>query len=606
MTERISEEKLSEIRQSVDIVDLISEYVQLNKQGRNYFGLCPFHGENTPSFSVSPEKQIFHCFGCGAGGNVFSFLMEMEGLSFIEAVQMLANKGDVELQIAHPVTKKESRQSNDMHQMIEAHELLRKFYHHILVNTKDGQHALDYLKDRGFTKESLEKFQIGYALHSWDFTVKFLASRGFTHELIEKAGLIIKREDDTYFDRFRNRIMFPIHDDKGNTIAFSGRALGDDEPKYLNSPETNIFNKSNILYHFYAARQSIRKMDHIVLFEGFADVISADLAGIHHGVATMGTSLTDAHVSTIRRNGKTVTICYDSDTAGVEAAFRAANMLEAAGCNVRVAMLPHGYDPDDYVKEFGFEKFRNEVIGESFTFMSFKLQYYRRGKNLHHEGDRLLYIEEVLKELSSLNNAVERDHYLRQLANEFSISLEALVEQQKRIYFATRKEKPNRDRVYKNGNLLQGKNQLNQLKQLKPAYYNAERHLLAHIIRNVDVAYKVQQLLQGQTFNIDEHQAIFTYILGFYEGGHEPNSSALLHYIQDEKLRRIIVEIEMMEMNEELSEQELSDYLKQVLNYQKMLKIKEKEAEEREAELQEDFVKAARIATEIIQIRKSL
>lgn len=604
MSERISEEKLSEIRHSLDIVDLISEYVQLNKQGRNYFGLCPFHGENTPSFSVSPEKQIYHCFGCGAGGNVFSFLMELEGLSFIEAVQKVAQKGNIELQVTRTTVNKENGKTKELHEMIEAHELLRKFYHHILVNTKDGQHALDYLINRGFSEKSIEKFQIGYALPSWDFATNFLTSRGYSHDLIEKAGLIIKREnEESFFDRFRDRIMFPIFDHHGKTIAFSGRSLTAEEPKYLNSPETAIFNKSNILYHFHSARQAIRKNDQIVLLEGFADVIMADKAQVDYAVATMGTSLTDAHVATIRRNANTVTVCYDSDTAGIEAAYRAANMLAHSGCHVRVAMLPNGYDPDDYIRTYGVEKFRNEIIGESLTFMSFKMQYYRRGKNLQNEGDRLLYIEEVLKEISTLNKAVERDYYLRQLATEFSISLDALVEQQKQVSFFMKKGNTNNKHHFQQRPFIQ----INQLQnQLKPAYHTAERHLIAHMLRDADIAFKVQQLLQGNSFNIDEHQAIFTYLLGFYEEGNEPSSSALLTYMQDEKLRRIVVEIEMMEVKDELSEEELTDYIKQVLNYQKMLKIKEKEAEEREAELQEDFVRAAKIAMEIIQIRKTL
>lgn len=222
MAERIAEEKINAIRQSVDIVDVISDYVQLKKQGRNYFGLCPFHGENTPSFSVSPDKQLYHCFGCGAGGNVFSFLMEVEGLSFLESVIKLAERANIDLQIEASDVSKEKSIPKEFQQMMEAHELLRKFYHHLLVNTKDGQHALEYLLSRGFTRESIEKFQIGYSLNSWDFVYKFLTKRGFSPSLLEKAGLIIKRENNgSYFDRFRDRIMFPIFDRNGNTIAFS-------------------------------------------------------------------------------------------------------------------------------------------------------------------------------------------------------------------------------------------------------------------------------------------------------------------------------------------------------------------------------------------------
>lgn len=604
MTVRISEEKLTEIREAIDIVDLVGEYVQLNKQGRNYFGLCPFHGEKTPSFSVSPEKQIYHCFGCGVGGNVFSFLTEIEKISFIEAVQRLAQKGNIELPTMHRSYSNENNQSQETNKMIAAHELLRKLYHHILVNTADGEEALKYLKDRGFSNEAIDRFQIGYALPSWDFAKNFLKGRSYDEDLLERAGLLIKHDDrDNYFDRFRHRIMFPIFNNKGETIAFSGRSMDDDGPKYLNSPETPIFNKSNTLYNFNFARQAIRQQNQVVLFEGFADVIAAFDAGIENSVATMGTSLTEAHIATIRRNSQFVTICFDNDAAGFEATFRSANDLKKSGCSVRIALLPENYDPDDYLKENGPTKFRDEIIDQSLTLMAFKLQYFRQGKNLNNEGDRLRYIEEVLQEISLIKSAVEREHYLRQISEEFSISLHALMEQQKQFYFSKRNERRN-DRQTLNNTFIQRSQQT--LNKLKPAYYIAERHLLAHMLRNDDIAYRVKQLLENRSFNVDEHQAIFTYLLGFYEEGNNPNASSFITYLQDEKLKNTTAQIEMMEINDHLSEQELLDYVKQVFNYEKMLKIKEKEEEKRQAEIEKDFLKAAEIATEIIQIRKTL
>lgn len=602
MAERIAEEKVNEIRQAVEIVDVIGDYVQLKKQGRNYFGLCPFHGENSPSFSVSPDKQIYHCFGCGAGGNVFSFLMDIDGLSFQEAAVKLAERANIELKLEGPASGKNNPQLPEgSKQMIEAHELLRKFYHHLLVNTKEGQEALEYLLNRGFTQESIDTFQIGYSLPSWDFAVKLLEKRGFSLDLISKAGLVIQRENDgTYFDRFRNRIMFPILDHQGNTIAFSGRALGGEEPKYLNSPETQIFNKSKILYNFHLARGVIRKQQQAVLFEGFADVISANRAGVENGVATMGTSLTEEHISLLKRNVQAVTICYDSDKAGIEAAFRASKMLSKAGFSVRVATMPDGMDPDDFIKVHGEEKFRNDIIGSSATLMAFKLIYYRRGKNLQNEGDRLQYIEEVLKEISTLDKAVEKDLYLRQLANEFSLSLDALAQQLNQLVQASGQKRQNQPRAESKPVSYARKS------ELKPAYHTAERRMIFHMMRDADVAYKVQDMLAGSTFNIDEHQAIITYLFAYYEKGHDPDPGAFLNYLQDNKLKRVVADIEMMALNEEISDQELSDYIKQVLNYQKMLKIKEKMAEQKQAERQNDFLRAAAIATEIIQLRKTL
>ena len=451
--------------------------------------------------------------------------------------------------------------------------------------------------------ESIVKFQIGYSLNSWDFVYKFLTKRKFPIEIIEKAGLIIRSErDGNYFDRFRNRIMFPIFDRNGNPIAFSGRALGDDEPKYLNSPETAIFNKSKILYNFHLARPQIKRLHQAVLFEGFADVIAADRAGVENALATMGTSLTADHVNDLRRNVQSVTICYDSDNAGIEAAFRAANMLTDAGCQVRIALMPDGMDPDEYIKQYGYEKFQKEVMDGSITLMAFKLLYYRRGKRLHDEGDRLLYLDEVLKEISRLDKAVEKDYYLRQLAKEFSLSLEALQAQQKQVYLSERRT----NKGQSTAPLKSEPRHLGQIKQLKPAYYTAERSLIAHMLRDSEIAFKVQDLLEGDTFNIDEHQAIFTYLLGFYENGNTPDPSLFINFITDEKLKRTVVDIEMMEINDEISEQELMDYLKQVFKYPKMLMIKEKTANLKEAERQNNFIQAALIAEEIKQLLKSL
>ncbi|WP_462412249.1 DNA primase [Neobacillus sp. Marseille-QA0830] len=602
MADRIAEEKIDQVRQAVDIVEIIGDYVQLKKQGRNYFGLCPFHGENSPSFSVSPDKQIYHCFGCGAGGNVFSFLMDIEGISFQEAAVKLADKVNIDLDLNLSSVHKERKVSKEIQSMLDAHELLRKFYHHLLINTKEGQHALEYLLERGFTHESIDKFQIGYSLNSWDFVVKFLSKRDYPPEWMEKAGLIIKREKDgTYFDRFRDRIMFPIFDRNGNTIAFSGRSLGAGEPKYLNSPETAIFHKSQTLYNFHQAKISIKKLNQAVLFEGFADVIAADRAGVENGIATMGTALTDDHIALLRRNADSVTICYDSDNAGIEAAFRAGNLLTDAGFQLKVALMPDGLDPDEYIKTYGPEKFRNEVIGASHTWMGFKFLYYRRGKNLNNEGDRLSYIEEIMQEINKLSKVVEKDHYLRQLASEFSLSLDALKQQQKQIYFAEKKASAGAAPVNPKPFIIQ-----KQVSELKPAYYKAERCLIAHMMKNPEAIYKVQDLLQGNTFNVDEHQAIITYLIGFYEDHLEPDTSAFLSYIQDENLRRMVADIEMMEINDELGNQELSDYIKQVLKHKKMLKIKEKEAEQKEAERQSNIPKAVALGKEILALRKSL
>ncbi|QFT89884.1 DNA primase [Bacillus sp. THAF10] len=599
---RIPEQTINQIRQSSDIVDVISEYVQLKKQGRNYFGLCPFHGESTPSFSVSPDKQIFHCFGCGAGGNAFNFIMDIEGISFVEAAQKLAKSANVALDIPEETKSTHDGKQSDIKWMMDAHALLHKFYHHLLLNTKEGQEAYDYVTGRGFTDEILKRFGVGYALNSWDFALKFLTKRGYSSQLMEKAGLLIEKEHTAeYYDRFRNRIMFPIHDHKGNVIAFSGRVLGEGEPKYLNSPETALFNKSQILYNFHQARPHIRKQEQVLLFEGFADVIAADGAGFSNSVATMGTSLTEEHARILRRHVENVTICYDGDQAGMDAAYKAAALLIQQGCYVRIAMLPDKMDPDDYIRKKGADAFKQDIIGASVTFMSYKLKYLRKGRNMKDEGERMRYVEDVLKEISMLSKAVERDHYLRQLSEEFSISLDALKEQQFQVYKSFKQKKeygeqnritiPSRPKVF--------------TQSLKPAYLNAERYLLAHMLKNRDVSEKVQASIEG-AFIVEEHRAIAAYLYAFYEEGYEPDISMFMERIPEQNLKKVISELGMLMLEEELSEAVLHDYMKQVFNYPKLLTIKEKEQEKKQAEAQSDYLGAAKIAMEIIQMKKEL
>ncbi len=597
---RIPEEKIEQIRQAVDIVDVINDYVQLRKQGRNYIGLCPFHGEKTPSFSVSSEKQLFHCFGCGVGGNVYSFIMQLEGYTFIEAVKSLAER--VKIDLPEVVSNTDRKQHENG--VTEAHSLAIKFYQHILFQTEYGRKGLEYLKKRGFTKELIETFQIGYAPENWDSLSKFLEKRQFNQKLLQETGLFSTREfDGKIFDRFRNRIMFPIWDNQGKPIAFGGRSLGDERPKYLNSPETKFFHKSKTIYGLHLARPVIRKKNEAILFEGYIDVIAAWGAGIKNGVATLGTALTEEQAKIIRRNAETVIICYDSDDAGTQAAFKAASILQGVGCFIRVAMLPDGLDPDDFIQKFGMERFKIEVIGASLTLMAFKIRYLRRNRNLQDEGERMRYIEDVLTEISKLPKAVERDHYIRQLSEEFSLSLDALKQEQYRIFKVLQKKNSNN---HPDSHI---KNEVNQKqlekKRLLPAFHTAERRLLAYMMRELDVAEKIQKRIGG-AFNIDEHHAIAAYLYAFYGEGNPPDPSRFVQRLQDEKLIRIASEIALLDIAEELSDIELSDYIKRIEDYPKWAEIEKKEKEKSLAEKQNNAVLAAKIAMEILQMKREL
>ncbi|WP_349407860.1 DNA primase [Pseudalkalibacillus sp. SCS-8] len=601
MGARIPEETIERIQKSNDILEVVGEYVQLKKQGRNYFGLCPFHNENTPSFSVSSEKQIYRCFGCGKGGNVISFLMELEGFSFIEAIRNLADRIGIELpQLDTP--NQNDQASKEKETMREGHGLLARLYHHCLTNTEYGQKAKEYLLNRGFTEEMIDHFQIGYAPDSWEFATSFLHKRNYSLATMQEAGILARREfDGKYFDRFRNRIMFPIWDSQGKNIAFGGRILGEGEPKYLNSPETKIFHKSKSLYGYHMARPVMRKEDKAILFEGYVDVIAAWKAGLTNGVATLGTSLTEEQARLLSRNVTTVIICYDSDQAGINAAFRASELIEKVNCNVRIAQMPQGMDPDDYIQKHGGDRFKKDVIGASLTVMAFKMQFMRRGKNLQDEGERMRYIEEILHEIAKLPKAVERDHYLRQLADEFNLSLDALKQQQYQAFMDQKRKKDKDGRNRENN----PKKYIGQPSRLLPAFHNAERILLAHMLKDVSIAEKVEELLGG-AFNIDEYSAISAYLYAYYAEGNTPDISMFLERIDDQRLKQVVTELAMLTINEDISDQELYDYVKQVKKYPKLLEIQEREKDKKRAEREQDMVEAARIAMEIVELKKAL
>ncbi len=598
-SEKIPEELIEKIRQEADIVDIVSEYVQLKKQGKNYFGLCPFHAEKTPSFSVSPDKQIYYCFGCKAGGNVYSFLMEIESWSFLEAVQYLAEKVGITLPKAANVQGAPDEFSKQQQEMMKMHDLLTKLYHYCLMETDFGKEAFAYLKRRGIAEETIKTFQIGYAPKSWDFAANFLARRGFSLELAVQAGLLTKRSfDGKIFDRFRDRVMFPIRNQKGNTIAFGGRVIHGGEPKYLNSPETPIFNKSQTLFGIDLAREHIREKRQLILFEGYVDVVSAWEAGVKNAIATLGTSLTQEHAARIRRISDAVIICYDSDAAGKAAALKAAELLEQTGCFVKIANMPEGYDPDDYIQKYGGKKFLDDVIAQSLTVMAFKMVEMRRGKNLQDEGDRLQYIKEVLEEISLLPNAVERDHYLRQIADEFSLSLDALKKQH--YYIRSQRLKKKKSRLT---NEHLGKGLIK--KKLLPKHHNAERMLLSYMLKDRDFALRIKERMSG-TFHVEEHSALAAYIYAFYATNETSDFRKLLDSIDDKQVLQIATELAQIETKDEISEEELQDYLEVIENYPKWLKIKEKMKEKKEAEQRGDYILAAKITSDIIEMKKTL
>ncbi|MFS0689767.1 DNA primase [Sporosarcina sp. 179-K 8C2 HS] len=597
---KIPEETIEQIRAKTDIVDLVGEYVQLTKRGRNWFGLCPFHGENTPSFSVSEEKQIFHCFGCGAGGNAITFVMDIENSPFTEAISKLAGRAGIELEVSFSETSK-GGSSNEYQQMIDAHALAANFYSHLLLNTVEGEKALHYLEQRGFSREHIEKYGIGWSLDDREVLTQLLMRKKFDMKEMELAGLCIMKNDGTgYFDRFRGRIMFPLHDDNGNVVAFSGRTLSDskEEAKYLNSPETPIFEKSRLLYNFHNARLNVRKTGKVILFEGFMDTIAAERAGIMNSVAVMGTSLSDIHLTKMKRIANQLIICCDGDNAGWDAAKRFAVLSTQKGLDAKIALLPGKMDPDEYISTFGGDSFSEKVIGNPHSYMSFIMAYYKRSKNLSHENDVLQYIHEVLEELAPRVSPVERDLMIRQLTAETGVSPSALNEQlMKKVGKLAKQEKT----MQPAGQAVPMTVSDRKMSSIE----RAERLLLCHLLNDGNLFDRIRDEHQELFFR-EDYAAIFIKLAGFYEKHGMPDFHRFAESLEDRELRKVVMEAAMLDRDPEFAEQEIEDCVHHLNKHRIIRRIDEMMHDSKEAEKMNDHTRALELAREIIQLRKSL
>lgn len=433
MATRIPEDVIADIRNHTNIVDVVSQYVQLKKSGRNLFGLCPFHEEKTPSFSVNEEKQIFHCFSCGRGGNVFKFLMDLKHISFPEAVAEVAKFDHIPLDARYQTNNASRTVDPQVLALQDLYQQAQALYAHVLMNTEMGTAALAYLHQRGMSDELIKTFGIGFAPDE-NLLANFFNAKKKSLSLLQQSKLFTDRNDEQLFDRFRNRIMFPIRDSEGHTIAFSGRILAKqvpkDEPKYLNSPETLLFNKRKVLFNFDLAQAAIRQDKQVYLFEGFMDVIAAYGAGVKNGVASMGTSLTSEQLALITRTTHQLVICYDGDDPGITAANRAIDLLgNNQRLQVGVIVLPDKMDPDEFIHQQGPTAFKDIVHRNIQTKTAFKLFYLKRGLNMANEKDKIGYINQALQVIAQLASPVERDVYLHQIVDETSVDEDSLLAQ---------------------------------------------------------------------------------------------------------------------------------------------------------------------------------
>ena len=416
-----SEDLIEEVRMKNDIVDVISGYVKLQKKGSSYFGLCPFHNEKSPSFSVSRQKQMYYCFGCGAGGNVFTFLMEYENYTFIEAVQFLAERSGVELPKSE--YSKEARERAGLKAVLLEINKAAAQYFYVQLKSEQGKAGYTYLRERRLSDETIRAFGLGYSNKYSDDLYRYLRSKGYQEDMIRQAGLISVDEKHGVYDKFWNRVMFPIMDVNSRVIGFGGRVMGDAKPKYLNSPETPIFDKSRNLYGLNRARSS--RKPYFLLCEGYMDVIAMHQAGFTNAVASLGTALTAGHASLIRRYVQEVYLTYDSDEAGTKAALRGIPILREAGISAKVIRMDPYKDPDEFIKNLGAEEFEQRIEGAKNGFM-FSLEILEREHHMDSPEGKTAFFQEAARRLISFQDELERNNYIEAVAKAYRISEESL------------------------------------------------------------------------------------------------------------------------------------------------------------------------------------
>ncbi|WP_353726594.1 DNA primase [Lactiplantibacillus plantarum] len=591
MANRIPEEKVEQVRSAVNIADFIGQYVQLKKAGKNLFGLCPFHEERTPSFSVNEQKQIFHCFSCGRGGNVFSFIMDLENLSFPEAVVKVADFGHIDLPASYtaqsqPAAPKDQQQAD----LLKLYADSAKMYQHILVNTELGEPALKYLHERGLDDETIKTFGIGYAPAN-QLLLDFFKEHQTDYQLLRQSGLFIENRAGDLRDRFVDRVLFPIKDASGRVIAFSGRILkkSPNEPKYLNSPETKLFNKRSVLFNFDLARGPIRQQKSVVLFEGFMDVIAAYRSGIQNGVASMGTSLTDEQIYMLERVTDTLYVCYDSDMPGQKATDRALKLLGGnSRLNLGVIQMPDGMDPDEYLRAQGQEKFVQVFEDGKQTPTAFEMQYLKHDLNLQNTPDQLTYLQAVLQQLAQLSSSVEQDLYLNQLVAEFDLDKDDLKQQLRSLVGqqAVRRGGGHSDEpqvapppapapLGPPPATVDGSTNSGPLSRVE----KAERLLLYRLLNDHDVWLRVMAIASFH-FVHDSYQQILVYAEAYFKTHNQFDLGNFTDFMTDSDLQPVVTSLEFMDVADESSKEEVADLVNVIMNQQPLVEqINSKKAE---------------------------
>ncbi|WP_041284802.1 DNA primase [Desulfoscipio gibsoniae] len=530
----IPEEIVENIRLRADIVQIISDYVTLQKKGRNYMGHCPFHQESDPSFTVTPDKQIFYCFGCHAGGNVFKFIMLQHNLSFPEAVKMLGEKVGIAVPDGYSPQVRERLRREEKAWKIN--NLAKDFFQSILLQHSEAAAAREYIHGRGINANIIKDFGLGYAPASWDTLMKFMQSKGIGVSDLLKVGLVVSGDRGVY-DRFRSRLMFPIADARGRVVGFGGRVLGDGLPKYLNTAETDFFSKGKILYGLDRARQAIREMRYVVITEGYMDTIAAHQYGMANTVASLGTSLTKEHGRLLMNYTREVIIAYDADAAGVAAAVRGLDILQELGCRVRVLSLPEGKDPDEFLRARGLDQWKRQVENAT-PLVEFKIQ---RALAKYNNGPlaRDAVLEEVLPALAAMPGELEKNEAIRLVAARLFTSYHVVAEQLQKFSNSNRKKTTKPDKIAKIKHNINNKRIANDFGK------KAEYGLIRFILEDNKVIDLVAGALPGNFFQDDFCREVYAKIIDAYNRSYAHTSSVVLDHLDEEyqkKLSAMLIE----------------------------------------------------------------
>ncbi len=515
-----AENLIEEIRMKNDIVDVISSYVKLQKKGSSYFGLCPFHNEKSPSFSVSPSKQMYYCFGCGAGGNVLTFIMEYENYSFPEALKYLADRVGVELP-QQEMSEEMKRQQDLRSRILDINKMAARYYYYQL-RSDSGKQAMNYLKGRELSEETIHKFGLGYSTKYGNDLYRYLKSKGISDELLAQSGLMNVDEKKGMYDKFWNRVIFPIMDVNGRVIGFGGRVMGDGKPKYLNSPETKVFDKSRNLYGLNIARTSRKK--YMLVCEGYMDVISMHQAGFTNAVASLGTALTSQHASLLKRYTDEVILTYDSDEAGVKAALRAIPLLKEAGVSTKVlSMLPYK-DPDEFIKALGTEEFQKRIDEAKNSFL-FEIDVLQRNYDMQDPQSKTAFYEETAKKLMSFEQELERENYIEAVAARYGIGFDALRKLVNRM-------------AMKNVPIPKTPVKIRQAKPEKDeGVVKSQKLMLTWLIEYPSLYGTVKKYLKKEDFSTELYRTVAGLLFEQYEAGERNPARIINHFTEPEEQR---------------------------------------------------------------------